>query len=133
MHRINELAKKFPKTAQESEEAPVIEPEPKENEKVFSEVQTLRNEIKWSEKMLDEKKCKLNAIINRDKKNKRDLKHIERITRKIEGIRHTTKKLNMDKANMQEERNKHVDHLHHFGAQLREAQRESIRDAHSRV
>lgn len=34
---------------------------------------------------------------------------------------------------MFKERNKHVDYLHEFGAQIRDAQRESIKDAHNRV
>ena len=39
----------------------------------------------------------------------------------------------MEKTKLQSQKNKHINYLHQFGSQIREAQRESIRDAHSRV
>ena len=80
VNRIDELAKKFPRTAMEATNPPQTA-EPRINETVLCEVKALRNNLRSNQNALDGKKSRLNAIINKDKKNKRDLKHIERITR----------------------------------------------------
>lgn len=80
VNRIDELAKKFPRTAMDQSHREE-DTNPKLNEIALSEVKTLRGNIKSNQREMDEKKSRLNAIINKDKKNKRDLKHIERITR----------------------------------------------------
>lgn len=128
--RIDELAKKFPTNGFDlvNEDAP-----PKENERYFKEVKTLRGEVKDQNQEISRNVSTYNYIINKDRKNKQDYKAIERITKRIDGVRKRTKALNQEQSNLKKSQNKHADYLHEFGGQMREAQRESMRQSHSRV
>ena len=75
----------------------------------------------------------LNVIMVKDRKNTRDMIQIQRVTSRIEGIREQTNQLKNEMDNMQQDKNAHVDYLHEYGAQMRQDQRKSIGDAHSKV
>lgn len=130
INRIGDLAKKFPRTAYDKT---CSNNNPKLNEIELVEKVNIRHKIKDNENFLDAKQNRLNIIVKEDRKNKRDMYHLARLTRKIDTIRKQTsdKKDALSKINV--EKSKRVDYLHEYGAQVKEDQKESVKKAHSKI
>lgn len=130
VNRIEDLAKKFPRTGYEGS---TIQENPKLNEIELHKKVNFQHEAKYNEVTMLEKQSRLNQIIKEDRKNKRDMYHIARVTRKIDTIRKDTKIQKDTLKNNNKEKDKKVEYLHKYGAQIRENQREGVRESQNKV